>query len=442
MPHSMCRQLIRPISAGRSLLTMAVVAFLPACGSPPSQPATTSHGGEHLTTGEALSADPDELRQDLLLQLQDRTGRFINLLDGEIGVVLRARDLTNAQRSWLRTMRTDATQGILWAIQQEDVVDSEIETLFFSRLLHRLKSEQAVAIFDATSAKSIDDMLQRAEDIFWTPVRDTLGDWAVRIESAADQFAAHHPDTPSIAFASSDLYVVADDTAHANLIDLFGLDARLELAAQGIGYLNQTADRAVFLAEFLPRLLTMYGESALGDLIDGINTGDLALLPAQLSKIADSLRSALAERQEALAMSLHDAAERLQVALTGLDSDLARHISSVDDAISQQVEVLATRLDRLNESGEQLALAMGSLEEDIEQLAANVDRLAASIEQIPEDIAATLADPPPATAKFLEAAERRFGWSIGLMIIGAMVGSVLASTVVLLLGLRMRSPRA
>ncbi len=110
--------------------------LLQSCGSSLPSPATAARGNEHLTTGAALSAAPDELRHDLLLQLQDRTGRYINLIDGEIGAMLRSGDFTAPQRGWLRTLRIDATQGILWAVQQEDVVDSEIETLFFSRLLH------------------------------------------------------------------------------------------------------------------------------------------------------------------------------------------------------------------------------------------------------------------------------------------------------------------
>jgi len=299
-------------------------------------------------------------------------------------------------------------------------------------------------VFDANEIARIDGMLERGAHIFWSPVRTTLGDWADRIESAADQFASHHPDVPSIAFASSDLYVVADDTAHDRLKGLFGLDARLEMAAQGIGYLNQTADRAVFLAEFMPRLLTMYGESALGNLIDGLGTGQLAALatlPAQLSDIADSLRTTLTNRQEALATSLHEAAERLQAALTGLDEDLARHISAVDAAIGRQMDTLATRLDSLDESGEQLSRAMASLEEDVERLATTIEHLARVVDDIPDDVLATLSDPPPAASEFLEALEGRLAWRIGLLIAGAMIGSVLASAVVLVIGLRVWSAR-
>ncbi|MDP7030463.1 MAG: hypothetical protein QF733_09615 [Phycisphaerales bacterium] len=381
-----------------------------------------------------MASSGDERRTDLLLQLQDRTGSFVNLIDGEVGAMLAGDALNNTQRRWLRTLRIDAMQGILWAIQQEDVVDSKIETLFFARMLHELKSAQAQRVLPAAEAAAVESMLTRADAIFWSPVEHLLGPWGNRIAQAASQYAAEHDRSPSVGFASSDLYVVVDDTAHRQLGGMFGLDARLAAAAKGVGHLNRTAARGVFLAEFAPLLLTRYAESASADLVDGVlagGAGDLASLPARLEDLVDHLTSTLQDQQQAMSASLDSASDGLRDTLQKLDADLSLRIKDIDLAIDRQIQAIGGRIDDLNATAQALRDAVSRLEADVEGLASGVDGLARAIEQAPETVLQTLADPPATAQSAVQDFESRLRLNITLAIAGTMAGCIVVCGVMM-----------
>jgi methyl-accepting chemotaxis protein len=390
--------------------------MLGSCGAPP--PAVGPGGTrDQLITGEALSADSDEVRHDLLLQLQDRTGRFINLLDGSVSEMLRQRDLSPQQRTWLRTLRLDGVQGILWAIQQEDIVDSEIETLFFSRLLHRLKATQAADRFDSAWAGRINTMLADMEALFWKPVAGHLDNWELKIANAVDAFIRRRPDSPSIAFTSSDLYVVADHTERDRLSGMFGLDARLEMAAKGIGYLNQTAERAVFVAEFMPLMLTLHAEVTVADLLDSLTAGSLADVPGRLDDAVNALLERLTQQRHELSESLRETSEALATTLARFEADLGVHIDALDATIGREIRAITGRIAAMEQSARQL-------DANVASLASAIDRLSSAVEDIPEDVIATIADPPPDTAAALDEIEARLQFNLALVIVGTMVGGM------------------
>ena len=405
-----------PMRISPTLLATCVVAMLGSCGAPP--PAVGPGGTrDQLITGEALSADSDEVRHDLLLQLQDRTGRFINLLDGSVSEMLRQRDLSPQQRTWLRTLRLDGVQGILWAIQQEDIVDSEIETLFFSRLLHRLKATQAADRFDSAWAGRINTMLADMEALFWKPLAGHLDNWELKIANAVDAFIRRHPDTPSIAFTSSDLYVVADHTERDRLSGMFGLDARLEMAAKGIGYLNQTAERAVFVAEFMPLMLTLHAEVTVADLLDSLTAGSLADVPGRLDDAVNALLERLTQQRHKLSESLRETSEALATTLARFEADLGVHIDALDATIGREIRAITGRIAAMEQSARQL-------DANVASLASAIDRLSSAVEDIPEDVIATIADPPPDTAAALDEIEARLQFNLALVIVGTMVGGM------------------
>lgn len=105
---------------------------------------------------------------------------------------------TPSQSTWLRTLRPDGEQVILSRIQQDDVHDSEIETLFFLRLLRQLKSRQAKQFFDATRAHEIEVMLAQFKAMFWGSLESTLGRWDAGSSLAVDEFIEQKLGTPSI----------------------------------------------------------------------------------------------------------------------------------------------------------------------------------------------------------------------------------------------------
>ena len=425
----------------RHALTCMAIAALASCSGPsPTDQHAATGTAEHLTTGADMSADSTERRSDLLLQLQDRTGRFINLIDAEVGVLLLEQDLSPPERRWLRTLRTDAIQGILWAIQQEDVVDSEIETLFFSRMLHDLKSAQAADLLEADAAAAVESTLARADAVFWKPVEHVLGTWGDRISAAAAQYAAEHAHSPSVAFASSDLYVVADASAHRQLSGAFGLDARLEAAAQGIEHLNRTASRAVFLAEFAPTLMTRLAESAAANLVDDVASGEfgkLTAIPEHLSELLAQLTATLRTEQTALAEALRSTSGEIRSALEQLDTDLSNRVKDVDLAIDRQIQTLGGRLDGLNATAVALNSAVTALGKDVERLSSSVAHLASVVDDIPDDALATLSDPPAELRHAADRLESSLRVNVILAIAGTMAGCIVVSVVVMLLWRRL-----
>lgn len=426
----------------QSIPALAVVAILSSCGSPQAGrrlAATTA--GDHLTTGDELAANPDELRHDLLLQLQDRTGRFINQIDGHISVMLQDPTYSPAQRTWLRTLRLDGIQGVLWAVQQQDVMDSEIETLFFSKLLHTLKVAQAKSRFEASQVAAIDTLLASLEAIYWNPVAATLGDWGVRLSEASESFATERPDTPSIAFVSSDLYVVADDQAHRQLSGMFGLDARLEAAAKGIGYLQETADRAVFLAEFMPLLMTRYAESATANMLDAFtapNGGPLTAIQTHIDHSIRKLAKSLAEQRDMLAATLQTASESLSASLEDLNTNLGDHVKSIETTVTVQLHTLATRLESMEQSAAVLSSGVKALEGEVDDLAIAVEQLEQTVASMPEQVVKTLAQPSPETADALVALESRLTGYVALLIIGTVAATMIGTLLTVFLAAKLR----
>lgn len=383
-----------------------------------------------ITTGQVIAADPNEARHDLLVLLQHRTGRFINSLDGGVSGMLQIGNFTPAQSTWLRTLRLDGEQGILSAIQQDDVLDSEIETLFFTRLLRQLKSRQAKQFFDAATAHEIEVMLAQLEAVFWGPLESTLGTWDAGISLAVDEFIEQNPDTPSISFASSDLYVVVDPDDRERLTGMFGLNERLEMAAQGIGHLKRTADRAVFLAEFMPLLVTRYAETIAADLINTLAGGPLTNLHTEIAATAANLFEKLEQRQQELSDSLHSSSETIRAALSKLDHDLTGHIDTINDAIHVDLQSLAREMAGITQSTTHLNAT-------VDTLTLAVSELATTIKNMPDNLISSINTPNDTIAHGISSLESRLQFNLALLITGIMLATVIASVVVVLLVLKL-----
>ena len=404
---------------------LLALALMTSCSGPPTgPPARVDRAHETLATGAQLASQIDELEQDLLLQLQDRAGRFINQITQATTTALADPSLNLNQRRWLRTLRLDAVQGILWAIQRENVIEAEIETLFFTRLLHTLKVQQAREMFSTTQTSTLETALAHTEDIFWAPLEPSLGNWASRIDNAVKEFIQRRPHAGSIAFASSDLYVIADDTTKRQLHDLFGLDARIEAAAQGIERLNNTADRALFLAEFMPALTTLYVDTAAADLLDSIDAkmlGDIQTFPERLNKTATDLASAFAKQRAALSDTLEQTGSALNHAINQLDQDLSRHVRDVSEALQKQISTLEGRLEGIESAADQLERRMSQLDTSVATLAKNVSRLTTIIDDMPDDVINTIAAPDAKATEAIHDMLWRSVLTIAFIAAGAMV---------------------
>ena len=359
-------------------------------------------------------------------ELYERTGLFIGILNDTIIRLMMDPELNISQKNILLKIRSDAARGIVSAASQPDVIYSQLEVLFFSRLFLEVTTREARRYLPKKSADSLIDSINEMEKLFWESSNQNLEVWRKRVDENVKQFLTEYPKLQSIGYVNSSLYTIGNRQQRNRIYSLFGISSQLASTTKSIYQLNEAAEQIIFLSQIIPQISIWEFEYTMQRLLESMDMGvlnEIADLPKQLDVNIRQLSKSLEEQRGELSESLMSATSQIQMAVKELDANLDDSIKTLNAGLSSHVDGIMTNTGAI---GSGLMQSQGALK----GLAAEIKSLSDSINELPNHIVETLGNLPDDVKE----TANHFRWSvyldIGLLLTAIVVSSTLSALLV------------
>ena len=369
-------------TSGVSILALILFVGVLAVGCTTSKPGPR-RTLQPMSESQILAEHPLLVKRH---ELYERTGLFIGILNDTIVRLMSDPELTFNQKSLLLKIRSEAARGIVSAASQPDVIYSQLEVLFFSRLFLEVTTREARKYLPQHVADELVDSIREMEELFWQSPTQNLEVWRDRVDENVKEFLNQYPKLQSIGYVNSSLYTIGNRQQRNRIYSIFGINSQLANTTQSIYQLNEAAEQIIFLAQIIPQISIWEFEYTTQRLLATMDMGilsDIAELPRQLdANIRDLSLSLQTERSE-LSKSLLAATSQIQNAVKELDSNLDTSIKNLDTGLTTHVDGIIGNTKEIGESLDRLADHVDHLSNVIDELPYNIVE---TINNLPDDV--------------------------------------------------------
>ena len=368
-----------------SVLFLAILCglpslLMPACSASKPGPWEST---QPMTETELLATHPLLVKRH---ELYERTGLFIGILNDTIVRLLMEPELTHSQKNTLLKIRIEAARGIVSAASQPDVIYSQLEVLFFSRLFLEVTTREANKYLPPATAARLIEAINEMEKLFWTSSNQDLEVWRKRVDENVKEFLAEYPELQSIGYVNSSLYTIGNRKQRNRIYTLFGINSQLANTTQSIYQLNEAAEQFIFLSQIIPQISIWEFEYTMQRLIKSMDAGvlnEVADLPRQLDVNIRDLTRSLETQREELSKSLLSATSQIQAAVSDLDGNLDGSIKALNLGLSKHVDGIISNTSEIGAGLDRLTSQIETLSEAINELPHNIVE---TLNNLPEDV--------------------------------------------------------
>ena len=354
--------------------------LMPGCRAPKAGPWESM---EPMSQAEILATHPLLVKRH---ELYERTGLFIGILNDTIIRLLMEPELTNSQKNTLLKIRIEAARGIVSAASQPDVIYSQLEVLFFSRLFLEVSTREANKYLPPQTAAHLIEAINEMEKLFWSSSNQDLEVWRKRVDENVQQFLAEYPKLQSIGYVNSSLYTIGNRKQRNRIYTLFGINSQLANTTQSIYQLNEAAEQFIFLSQIIPQISIWEFEYTMQRLIKSMDMGilsEVADLPRQLDVNIRQLTLSLETQRDELSKSLFSATSQIQAAVNDLDGNLDTSIKTLNAGLSEHVDGIIGNTKEIGDGLDRLTGQIETLSDAINELPHNIVE---TLNNLPEDV--------------------------------------------------------
>ena len=424
MIHScQTREIIaRTRAIGLASLILCAITIMMVSGCSVSKPGPKT-SVEPMSETKILQNHPLLVKRH---ELYERTGLFIGILNDTIMRLMLDTSLNSQNKILLLKIRSEAAHGIVSAASQPDVIYSQLEVLFFSRLFLEVTSREAKAFLPSKVASELVEAVTEMEKLFWESTNQNLEIWRKRVDENVKQFLTEYPDLQSIGYVNSSLYTIGDRQERNRIYGLFGINSQLANTTRSIYELNEAAEQLIFLSQIIPQISIWEFEYTMQSLLVNMDMeilDEIASLPKKLDANIEQLSSSLGNERELLSKSLITATSQIQSAVKQLDGNLDDSIKMLNSGVSSHVTGIMNNTKNIGSGLVDTRTA-------VKDLSIEVKKLSEAIVELPKNIVDTFGNLPENVRESADDLRRSMYVDIGLLLTAIVLSSTLSAFIV------------